>query len=86
MKAALSTSVMPMLAPLSVTVWPSLTVRLKPVSTGASLTALTVRLAVSVATENAVMPPLAVVSALSPLLPLVRSQARKVIALLCVPL
>ena len=64
----------------SLTEYPSST------ATGASLTALTIRLAVSVATENAVMPPLAVVSALPPLLPLVRSQARKVMALACVPL
>ena len=54
-------------------------------STGASLTAVTVRLAVSVAVENAVVPPLLVVSASVPLLPLVWSQARKVIALASVP-
>ena len=50
------------------------------VTTGASLTALTVRLAVSRVAEKAVLPPLAVVSASSPLAPLVRSQARKVMA------
>ena len=55
-------------------------------NTGASLTALTVRLAVSVAVEKAVVPPLVVVSASVPLLPLVWSQARKVIAVASVPM
>ena len=55
-------------------------------NTGASLTALTVRLAVSVAVEKAEVPPLLVVSASVPLLPLVWSQARKVIAAARVPL
>ena len=55
-------------------------------NTGASLTALTVRLAVSVAVEKAVVPPLLVVSASVPLVPLVWSQARKVIAVASVPL
>ena len=55
-------------------------------NTGASLTALTTRLAVSVAVEKAVVPPLLVVSARVPLVPLVWSQARKVRALARVPL
>ena len=55
-------------------------------NTGALLTALTVRLAVSVAVEKAVVPPLLVVSASVPLVPLVWSQARKVIAVASVPL
>ena len=50
-----------------------------------SATGLITRLAVSVAVENAVVPPLLVVSASVPLLPLVWSQARKVIALASVP-
>ena len=54
-------------------------------STGASLTAVTVRLAVSVAVENAVMPPLLVVSASVPLPPLVWSQARNVMPVASVP-
>ena len=57
-----------------------------PEATGASLTSLTTREAVSVAVENAVWPPLAEVSASAPLLPDVRSQARNVIALASVPL
>ena len=52
---------------------------LAPVSTGASLTLVTVREAVSVAVLKAVAPPLAVVSTLAPLTPLVASQARYVI-------
>ena len=55
-------------------------------NTGASLTAVTVRLAVSVAVEKAVVPPLLVVSASVPLPPLVWSQARKVMAVASVPL
>ena len=55
-------------------------------NTGASLTALTVRLAVSVAVEKAVVPPLLVVSASVPPVPLVWSHARKVIAVASVPL
>ena len=55
-------------------------------NTGASLTALIIRLAVSVAVEKAVVPPLLVVSASVPLVPLVWSQARKVMALARVPL
>ena len=47
------------------------------VMVGASLTGVTVSRAVSVAAENAVLPPLTVVSAKAPLLPLVRSQARR---------
>src|SRR5213596_2813312 len=56
------------------------------VTTGASLTALITRPAVSVALEKAVAPPFVDVSAKLPLVPLVRSQARKVIALARVPL
>ncbi|WP_377806481.1 hypothetical protein ABNQ38_06475 (plasmid) [Azospirillum sp. A29] len=41
--------------------------------------------AVSVAVENAVLPPLVLVSAVLPAVPLVWSQARKVMALLSVP-
>ena len=55
-------------------------------STGASLTALIVKFAVSVAVLKAVVPPLVVVSAVPPFVPVVRSQARKVIALVIVPL
>ena len=47
---------------------------------------MTTRLAVSVAVLKAVVPPLLVVSASVPLLPLVWSQARKVMALASVPL
>ncbi len=50
------------------------------VTTGASLTAVTVRLAVSLVLENAVAAPVEVASASSPLAPLLRSQARKVMA------
>ena len=56
------------------------------VMVGASLIALTVKLAVSVALENALLPPLLLVSAVPPFVPLVRSQARKVIAVASVPL
>ena len=56
------------------------------VTDGVSATGLITRLAVSVAVEKAVVPPLLVVSASVPLLPLVWSQARKVIALASVPL
>ena len=55
-------------------------------ATGASLTALIVKAAVSVAAEKAVVPPFDEVSAVLPTVPLVRSQARKVIALVIVPL
>ena len=55
------------------------------VTDGVSATGLITRLAVSVAVEKAVVPPLLVVSASVPLLPLVWSQARKVIALASVP-
>src|SRR4029077_19020693 len=53
---------------------------------GASLTAVTVRLAVSVAVLNDVVPPLVLTSADPPFVPVVRSQARNVIAELMVPL
>jgi len=53
---------------------------------GASLSASTVRLAVSAAVEKPVVPPLLVVSASVPLLPSVWSQARKVMALASMPL
>ena len=56
------------------------------VTDGVSATGLITRLAVSVAVEKAVVPPLLVVSASVPLLPLVWSHARKVIALASVPL
>ena len=55
-------------------------------STGASLTAVTTMLAVSVAVEKAVVPPLVMVEALPPPVPLVWSQARNVRALAMVPL
>ena len=55
------------------------------VTDGVSATGLITRLAVSVAVENAVVPPLLVVSASVPLPPLVWSQARNVIALASVP-
>ena len=51
-----------------------------------SLTALTTRLAVSVAVEKAVVPPFVDALARLPLVPLVWSQARKVMALASVPL
>ena len=54
--------------------------------TGASSTGVTVRLAVSEAAEKAVVPPLTLVSARAPLVPLLRSQARNWMALLRVPL
>ena len=47
---------------------------------GASLSAATVRATVSEVSENALVPPLVVVSAVAPFEPLVRSQARRVIA------
>ena len=56
------------------------------VTDGVSATGLTTRLAVSVAVEKAVLPPLLVVSASAPLVPLVRSHARNVIAMASVPL
>ena len=56
------------------------------VTDGVSATGLITRLAVSVAVEKAVVPPLLVVSASVPLVPLVWSQARKVRALARVPL
>src|SRR5262245_41007480 len=56
------------------------------VLTGASLTALTTSEAVSVADEKAVVPPLVEVLAVLPFVPLVWSQARKVMALEIVPL
>ena len=59
---------------------------MRSVPTGASLTGLTTIDAVSVAVENAVVPPLVAVFAVPPLAPLVRSQARNVIALAIVPL
>ena len=61
-------------------VWSSLMLvkSLAPESTGASLTLLTVMFEVAVAVLKAVLPPLVVVSALVPTLPLVWSQARKV--------
>ena len=46
---------------------------------------VTVMFAVSVVEENAVVPPLVEVSTLVPTVPLVWSQARKVMALLTVP-
>src|SRR4051794_38024629 len=58
----------------------------KFVAVGASLTALITRLAVGVAWEKGVMPPLADASASPPFVPLVRSQARKVIAVAKLPL
>ena len=48
------------------------------VPTGASVTDVPVIIAVSLAEENAVVPPFDVVSAVPPLEPLVWSQARKV--------
>ena len=47
---------------------------------GASFTAVTVRATVSVVLENALVPPLVVVSALAPDVPVDRSQARRVMA------
>ena len=54
--------------------------------TGASLMARTVMDAVSVASENALVPPRVAVSARSPLAPTLRSQATKVMALPMLPL
>ena len=56
----------------------------RPVITGSSLTGVTVTEAVSVAAEKAVMPPLVVVSAVPPAVPLVLSHALKV--MVAVPL
>src|SRR5438552_745268 len=50
--------------------------------TGASLTGVTVTDAVSVATLKALVPPLVVVSTVVPFVPLVSSQARRVIVAL----
>ena len=96
--APASTSVMrspPALAMISATVLPVLVVWssvmavsvISPLlsSTGASFTGVTVRLAVSVAVLKAVLPPLTLVLARAPLVPLVRSQARKVMASARVP-
>ena len=55
-------------------------------STGAAFTAFTVMSAVSVAVENAVVPPFVVVSTLLPAVPNVWSQARNVIAFATGPL
>ena len=52
---------------------------------GASLTAVTVMPAVAVALENALLPPLVLVLAVLPAVPLVWSQARKVMPGLTVP-
>ena len=52
---------------------------------GASLTALTVMLREAVALENALVPPLLLVSAVLPAVPLVWSQARKVMPGATVP-
>src|SRR4051812_20295190 len=46
--------------------------------TGASLTAVTLMLVVALCALNAVVPPLTVVSAVPPAVPVLRSQARKV--------
>ena len=56
------------------------------VSVGASLTGLITSDAVSLTAENAVVPPLTLLSASPPLVPLVWSQARKLMALTSVPL
>ena len=56
------------------------------VLTGASLRAFTINEAVSVAVEKAVVPPFVLVSAVPPLVPVVWSHARNVIALAMVPL
>ena len=55
-------------------------------SSGASLTAVTVMLLLAVAALKAVEPPLVVVFAVRPAVPVVWSQARKVMPLLTVPL
>ena len=55
-------------------------------STGASFTAVTVMLLLAVAALKAVEPPLVVVFAVRPAVPVVWSQARKVMPLLTVPL
>ena len=47
---------------------------------GASFTAVTVRATVSVVLENALVPPLVLVSAVAPELPVERSQAHRVMA------
>src|SRR5262245_66577552 len=57
-----------------------------PLATGASFAGLTTNDAVSNALENAVEPPLTETSILLPAVPLVWSHARKVMALLIVPL
>src|SRR6185295_5052179 len=59
---------------------------LVPPTTGASLTAVTVMFAVSVAVLKAVVVPFTDASAVAPFTPLLRSQARKVIAFATVPL
>src|SRR5262245_12564248 len=56
------------------------------VNEGVSLTAVTVRLDVSVVVLNGVVPPLVLTSAVPPFVPAVRSQARNVIAGWIVPL
>ena len=56
------------------------------VLTGASLTAVTLRLALSLAREKGELSPLMNASARPPLLPALRSQARKLMALAMLPL
>ena len=56
------------------------------VAVGASLTGVTVMEAVAVLTLNAVVPPLILVSAVPPTVPVDLSQARKLRALVIVPL
>jgi hypothetical protein len=58
---------------------------LAAVSTGASFTAFTVMLLLTVALLNAVVPPFVVVSAVLPAVPLVWSHARNVIPFITVP-
>ena len=67
-------------APLAGATW------FQTMSVGASLVPLTVMPPCPAALENAVAPPLTVVSAKPPWVPLLWSQARKVIALVSVPL
>ena len=85
--APLSTSVAATVVTASVTVWHWRSRRRRRwLTTGASLTAVTVTSMTSVALENAVVPPLLLASTRVPATPPVRSQARSVSAALLLPL
>jgi hypothetical protein len=73
-----STSLKPKSAVLKVWALSSFRVTVLSAAVGASFTAATVSVAVLVALLNAVVPPLVLVSAVPPFVPVVVSQARKI--------